>query len=470
MHDVPTGRRRTLNGWKEIAAYVGKSVRSVQRWEDTLGLPVRRIRTPDGQIVYAEADEIDGWRRKLDTTPEPEPEDPLDPESLPEPKVEAAVAAATEVPAMSARYSARVLAAITVLMLTIGVAFGAWVARPSPIAVDFAIVGRTLEGLSAKGAVMWTYTFDREVSLPYGTGTPPLVDIDNDGALELIVPIRFAALGIKAPMSDAVYSFTRRGTVEWSYQPDLKFTYPAGVTTGPWEMRDIAISDTTPRRIWAAFHHHTGGTSFVMEIAPDGKATLRYFQPGRIYSVARWVTPSGAFLAIGGGSIEHHLPALVLLPENDPPAVFPNEDPSRTTCAECPGHVPRRLYLFPRLEMSIASHDLNPFVSNLQVIGPNLKLAITQGVGSTQAVLNPDFSLASVTFTQNYWAAHKELEQKNRLDHAAESCPERGATQVIREWALATGWREMAMTPSGLRAPAPPPEKNTFRNFVRQTK
>ena len=57
---------RQLNGWKEIAAYLGKSVRSVQRWEVTLGLPVRRIRTPDGVIIYAEPGEIDTWKRTLD--------------------------------------------------------------------------------------------------------------------------------------------------------------------------------------------------------------------------------------------------------------------------------------------------------------------------------------------------------------------------------------------------------------------
>ena len=59
---APSTPRRTLNGWKEIAAYLGKSVRSVQRWEVVIGLPVHRIQTPDGQIVYAKADEIDLWR------------------------------------------------------------------------------------------------------------------------------------------------------------------------------------------------------------------------------------------------------------------------------------------------------------------------------------------------------------------------------------------------------------------------
>ena len=31
-----------LNGWKEIANYLGKGVRTVQRYERTLALPVRR--------------------------------------------------------------------------------------------------------------------------------------------------------------------------------------------------------------------------------------------------------------------------------------------------------------------------------------------------------------------------------------------------------------------------------------------
>jgi hypothetical protein len=60
-------RPSTLNGWKDIAAYLGKSVRSVQRWEATLGLPIHRIHTSDGHIVYADRDEIDRWRSARDT-------------------------------------------------------------------------------------------------------------------------------------------------------------------------------------------------------------------------------------------------------------------------------------------------------------------------------------------------------------------------------------------------------------------
>jgi outer membrane protein assembly factor BamB len=54
-----------LQGWKEIAAYLGRSVRAAQRWEQQYGLPVRRLSTPTGAIVYARRAEIDAWKAGL---------------------------------------------------------------------------------------------------------------------------------------------------------------------------------------------------------------------------------------------------------------------------------------------------------------------------------------------------------------------------------------------------------------------
>jgi phage terminase Nu1 subunit (DNA packaging protein) len=50
-----------LNSWKEISSYVGRGVRTVQRWERDFGLPVRR---PGGHIrgaVIALRSDIDQW-------------------------------------------------------------------------------------------------------------------------------------------------------------------------------------------------------------------------------------------------------------------------------------------------------------------------------------------------------------------------------------------------------------------------
>jgi hypothetical protein len=53
-----------LNSWKEIAAYLGRGVRTVQRWEIELGLPVRRPRDKSRSAVIALKAEIDNWLTK----------------------------------------------------------------------------------------------------------------------------------------------------------------------------------------------------------------------------------------------------------------------------------------------------------------------------------------------------------------------------------------------------------------------
>ncbi len=52
-----------LSSWKEIAAYLRKSVRTVQRWEKELGLPLHRPTSADKRIVLAYQKELDRWAR-----------------------------------------------------------------------------------------------------------------------------------------------------------------------------------------------------------------------------------------------------------------------------------------------------------------------------------------------------------------------------------------------------------------------
>jgi hypothetical protein len=54
-------KRRYLGSWKEIAQYLGRGVRTVQRWEERLGLPVRRLDEKPRSAVMAIADELDLW-------------------------------------------------------------------------------------------------------------------------------------------------------------------------------------------------------------------------------------------------------------------------------------------------------------------------------------------------------------------------------------------------------------------------
>lgn len=50
-----------LNSWKEIATYLGRGVRTVQRWEAELQLPVHRPRGKNRSAVMAFRAELNDW-------------------------------------------------------------------------------------------------------------------------------------------------------------------------------------------------------------------------------------------------------------------------------------------------------------------------------------------------------------------------------------------------------------------------
>ena len=50
-----------LRGWKEIAAYLKASERSVTRWESTRGLPVHRVPGSGRDAVFAQRRELEAW-------------------------------------------------------------------------------------------------------------------------------------------------------------------------------------------------------------------------------------------------------------------------------------------------------------------------------------------------------------------------------------------------------------------------
>jgi len=115
-----TGARGTmLESWGTIAAYLGRGVTTVQRWEHKEGLPIHRLSHTKKGSVFAFTKELDHWRgsrarapRISDTFPPLLPSPPLRapaPAVVPEPQAMAR-------PAISARFVA-VLVALTITVL-----------------------------------------------------------------------------------------------------------------------------------------------------------------------------------------------------------------------------------------------------------------------------------------------------------------------------------------------------------------
>jgi len=57
---------RELSSWKEIANFLGVAVRTVQKWEQERGLPVKRLPGKRG-VVYADPAELLAWKKATPT-------------------------------------------------------------------------------------------------------------------------------------------------------------------------------------------------------------------------------------------------------------------------------------------------------------------------------------------------------------------------------------------------------------------
>jgi hypothetical protein len=80
-----TTNDEVLNSWKEVATYMGRGVRTVQRWEQELGLPVRRPRGKSRSAVIAFKSELDQWLHRAPSEL-PQPEAAQKSEAVPQPE------------------------------------------------------------------------------------------------------------------------------------------------------------------------------------------------------------------------------------------------------------------------------------------------------------------------------------------------------------------------------------------------
>lgn len=68
-----------LDSWKQIAAFLDKSERTVRRWQETEGLPEHRHQHQQRGSVWAYQSELDEWLAQRRISPEPLVDEPAVP-------------------------------------------------------------------------------------------------------------------------------------------------------------------------------------------------------------------------------------------------------------------------------------------------------------------------------------------------------------------------------------------------------
>lgn len=183
-----------LDGWKEIASYLGRAVKTAQRWEKLSGLPVHRLPGVRGPgSVYAFREELDAWM-------------------MGEHHADAAGASATA-RSPSRRRRIRVAAALLSAVLLVVLLAALWPTREGDLAAVAFLDGRRLAAYDSEGHELWRRVFpegiavgedDRPVALP--------LDLDGDGALEVLLAHRS-----EGRVRDRVQAFSAAGETIWDY-------------------------------------------------------------------------------------------------------------------------------------------------------------------------------------------------------------------------------------------------------------
>ncbi len=229
--NLPDGRtRQRLETWGEIATHLGVEIRTAQRWEGRMGLPVRRI--DGGQAVFAFADELDDWRtsrevRRAERVAEPVPQLTMSPTAPVEADPE-------RVPTASPRgrnaiyWIAGVFAAAAVGFAAARLSLTRQGAAEPLGASRLVLDHHRLVALDGLDRVVWTHTLARRsvaidtIFRPNLSSWWERLDVDGDGRDEFIAVLRPDTARSE---SETLYCFNRDGSLRYAYTPDLTMRF-----------------------------------------------------------------------------------------------------------------------------------------------------------------------------------------------------------------------------------------------------
>jgi hypothetical protein len=440
-----------LNGWKEIAAFLGKGVRTVQRWEHDYGLPIHRV-GPDGEIIFAYRPEIDAWVRagmgrantSSESTATAEPLVPsIEPASAPAAALESGAAIdardVVDVEPARAAPATRHWGGVSTRAPVIGVAVvlaavalvGYWrgsYASSGDGPASWVVNDRTLSVTNTAGHTLWSHQFPVELSLLQRTGNdgtlgerPVLVkDVSGDGRNEVLVSLR----SDERRDESALYAFNADGSLRFRYAPSMSRVFGGETFAGPWlPYKLFVLTDTDGQPgIWAVFIHGMWYPSVLVQLSSEGRVLSEYWSAGYIERVGLATWRGRPVVLIGGTHNESRGASVAIFPREAVTGVSPGENPTYR-CLSCPAGRPTEFLVFPRRCISTRHntqatvHDLwRDDLDRLHVlVSEDLPPPANRGA-SAWYVLGADLAVTAA-YAPSFETLHREFERIGTLDH-----------------------------------------------------
>lgn len=454
---TPNGR---LSGWKEISAYLGKSVRTAQRWEKELSLPVRRIHTEGGEIVFAFREEIDGWLagfgpegpahcKEMESRDESQQQGPGEPATATVTPVAPAAPATVPSALFRRRPFAWLIAAASLVILGLLSLLGAGPSRlfggPPPQPVSWKVEGGLLKVFDSGGNHLWDRNFGRPLldALYALDGGPPreksafIADLDGDGTQEVGIILR------TEPGPQAGFQVLNHdGSLRFAVQPGYQMQFGDALHAPPWYPAHLLLTDEPDgsKSVWVVYIHNLWFPSLLQKLDPQGKVLGEYWSNGHIEALHEGVYQGRRAMLVGATNNENFAASLAVLDYHNPSGFAPAAQ-LKYRCANCPAGAPLAFFIFPATELSrianfrpvgreLRTDGMGNFILNVQQAP--LDPALGNQGASAYYVLSPTGRIVEGETADSHRLLHSNLETHNRLHHRFGPACEKQLFPVLR--------------------------------------
>jgi hypothetical protein len=444
-----------LKSWKEIAEYLGVTVRTAQNYELVRGLPIIRVPGKRG-LVRANVSELELWKagKKASSTPESafhiatnetKPDTALrvrDQIQPGQPAIERAFyhRAIFALPRfLKTQIAVRILVLSALLIAAATVYFV--VTRHGPPA-HWRMEDTTLIITDQEGKELWRYLSKRPIysafyQAPPAIENPPvwIGELNSGGGVKVIVSEK-----MDGKESDSLVCFSDSGTEEWRFTPGRQVKAPSDnfapfifmirrfVVTPMGEGRQNAI-------LVIAYHFPFYPTQIAL-LAANGKIEHEYWHSGHIAIGMNTMRIEDLNkdgideIYLGGTSNGNRLATLVILDPDDFTGASIESNPKYQLGNFDPGREIARVF-FPRA--CIQNYPYNN-VENLIVTGTSLAVSVSEPFSPVNYFCNltQHLEVAGLSFGDGYRKAYEERLATGKLPKECTGTDQEGRLKNIQ--------------------------------------
>jgi hypothetical protein len=392
-----------LSSWKEIADYLGVSLRTAQTWEREKGLPVQRMPGEKGRVVADQA-ELDQWRR-------------------------------TAFRANSWWSNPSYLRGIVLVSVTLTVAvltyeLGVYLLHLKKLQpASFRLGHQSITILDSNGADLWRKAFPEPLESADYLDTAiashrkiTFTDIDRDGDVE--------TLFVYSPLNSlrnpsALYCFSRAGEERWSFAP-VRTNGTAEGYGRTHVINDLLVTQThgnSEPHVLLLDCQLPGHAAKLFLLSPRGEIQATFAHEGHL-GLLETADVDGCGrdeIIMGGFAAERHEAELIVLsmpPDNATPT---NSQGNRTRPAEPVKITEKAVLAFPRTCVNQKLEESNR-IAHIADSGDALTVVVSE-LNEDPSVevtyqLDRQLQVKDVWFSDALRNLHRTLRAQGILDHS----------------------------------------------------